>query len=328
MLHWPIVMRGRFVLGFLFAVGISSSALAQTEVEQPFDAAYEAANALASEGKWDQAAKKFAEAAALRPTAVTIFNWAQAERNAGNASVARAQFARAKELAKKEGAEDIVLLSEQALGELQDKVGRIALVLPPGKNVSVSVDGRPVTPKGGEIEVKPGEHRLVVSAAGEPTFVRIVRVHAGQSTGVAVHFKEGVQNQPDVRREAAPLARTRASGPPTLSVVLGGVGAAALTGGLVFHVYRNNKLEQAASKCTRTGDGWTCPAGTQADPKHRDARDAADTALVVRNVLLGVGAAAVISGATLWLTMPSEEKVQVSAVPLPGGAAGSARFRF
>ncbi len=325
MLHWLFIMRARLVIGLLFAVSISNSALAQIEAK-PFDAAYEAANALASEGKWDQAAKKFAEAAALRPTAVTIFNWAQAERNAGNASVARAQFTRAKELAKKEGAEDIVLLSEQALGELQDKVGRIALVLPPGKNVSVSVDGRPVTPKGGEIEVKPGEHRLLVSAPREPTFVRIVRVHAGQSTGVAVHFKAGTQNQPDVRRESAPPAS--ASRPPTLSVILGGVGAAALTGGLVFHVYRNNKLEQAASKCTRTGDGWTCPAETQTDPKHRDARDAADTALVVRNVLFGVGAAAVISGATLWLTLPSEEKVQVSAMPLPGGAAGSARLRF
>ncbi len=320
-------MRGRFVLGLLFAVSIASPALGQTDAE-PFDAAYEAANALASEGKWDQAAKKFAEAAALRPTAVTIFNWAQAERNAGNASVARAQFARAKQLAKKEGAEDIILLSEQALGELQDKVGRIALVLPPGKSVSVSVDGQPVTLRGGEIEVKPGEHRLVVSAAGEPTFVRIVRVRPGQATGVGVHFKAGAETETDVRREPAPDSRSSTSGPPTLSVVLGGVGAAALTGGLVFHVYRNNKLEQAASKCTRTGDGWSCPAGAQSDRNHRDARDAADTALVVRNVLFGVGAAAVITGATLWLTLPSEEKVQVGAVPLPGGAAGSARFRF
>ncbi len=328
-------MRAHFPSALAFTLLVSAAAGAQSEPaaatvsaqSDPFDAAYETANALAADGKWPEAAKHFAQAASLRPTAVTVFNWAQAERNAGNAGVAKAQFTRAKDLAKREGAEEVQRLSEQALGELQDQIGRIALVLPPGKRVSVSIDGDPVTPSNGQLDVKPGEHRLVVTSPGEPTFVRVVRVRPGQATGVSVHFR-GVGS--DVPKDAATNAgpAPRGSGPPTLSVVLGGVGAAALTGGLVFHLHRNNKLEQAASECTRKGDAWACPAGVQADPRHQDARDAADSALLIRNVLFGVGGAAIASGVAIWIATPSKEKVQLGAVPLPGGAAGSARFRF
>jgi hypothetical protein len=96
----------------------------------------------------------------------------------------------------------------------------------------------------------------------------------------------------------------------------------------LFHLHRNDKLEQAAADCSRKGEAWACPAGVEADPDHREARDAADEALVVRNVFFGVGAAALVSGVVVWLATPGGEKVRVGAAPLAGGAVGSARVVF
>lgn len=298
------------------------------EEEDPYAAAYAAAAALVQQGDWSAAAEKYREAASLRPTSAVFFNLAQAERNLGQLAAARAHFAEARRRAESEGAADVVSLAEAALEETARRVPKVTLrIAPRAKGVRVSVDGKAVSDFRGPLELDPGTHRITVTAQGEPPFIREIDVAEGARRDLVVTF--GSPPAKPARTEAAP-ERDVGGGAPAGAVVLAGVSAAAFIGAVVFHVRRNAKLEDAATGCVRAGNKWSCPASVENDAEHTAARDAASSAETVRNVAIGVGAAALVGAGVWWaLSGPAEQPATAVAVsPLPGGGAARLRLAF
>ncbi len=325
----------RSALAILALLLAATSARAQDDVTppeepavapDPYQEAYDAASALAAQGQWREAAEKFREAVALRSTAVGLFNLAQAERNAGELTKAHEHFRQAKAAATQESAADVGRLATSALKALSTQIPKLRIRVPPG--AEARVDDQPVDTTA-PVLVDPGAHRVVVTAAGQRAFVRELSIAEGQSVQVVATFERPKPRPHKPAPRPAPVEVQ--SGPPAGAIILGGVGAAALVGGLVFHLRRNEKLADAASNCVRRGDGWACPPSLENDPAHREARDQAATAEIVRNVLLGVGAAAVATGGVWWALSDGGERTPPTAVavgPTVGGAAARLRMSF
>jgi hypothetical protein len=262
---------------------VTSPARAQEESDTANQLYQEGAD-LASQGKWADARAKFQAAVELRATPVGLFNLAQAERNLGLLATAKRHFVSARSLAERDGAEDVRRLSDEALASLATRVPRVTLTLPPdAAKVEARVDDRPVEIVGGELELDPGRHRLTITAAGEKPFVKEIRVADGQRLAVAVEFaKERPALPPAPKPELAPAPAApddeSPSRTPIGAIVLGGVGAASLVVAGVLQIRRNDALDDAAAGCTRTGNGWRCPAALENDPAHLELKDKADKA--------------------------------------------------
>ena len=291
---------------------------------------------LASQGKWAEARGKFQSAAELRATPVGLFNLAQAERNLGLIASAKRHFVSARALAEREGADDVRRLADDALASVGPRVPRLRLKLPPdAAKVEARVDDRPVEIVEGELELDPGPHRLTISAAGEKPFVRQLQAVEGERQTLEVRFE-----RPQPPAPVAPAPKPRAperhaktsNGPPAGALIVTGVGVASLVVGGVFHLRRNEKLDDAAAGCTRTGGGWSCPPALENDPAHQELKDDAQKAETWRNVAFGVGAGALIAGGVWWVLGSSSSSdarpVAVGIDPSPRSASARVRWAF
>ncbi|MBK8996913.1 MAG: hypothetical protein IPM35_14355 [Myxococcales bacterium] len=291
---------------------------------------------LASQGKWADARSKFQSAVELRATPVGLFNLAQAERNLGLIASAKRHFVSARALAEREGADDVRRLADDALASVGPRVPRLRLKLPAdAAKIEARVDDRPVEIVDGELELDPGPHRLTVTAAGEKPFVRQLQAVEGERQTLEVRFE---RPQPPAPAAPAPKPRTperqvqASSGPPAGALILTGVGAASLVVGGVFHLRRNEKLDDAAAGCTRTGGGWSCPPSLENDPAHQELKDDAQKAETWRNVAFGVGAGALIAGGVWWVLGSSSSsearRVAIGIDPSPRSASARVRWAF
>lgn len=291
---------------------------------------YHEATRLAAEGRWAEAAHRFRAALAIRETAAGRFNLGQAERNVGRLASAKREFERARELAEREGAVDVRALADDALVALRARTPKLWLELPDDVTAaSASVDGRRVA-IGRALELDPGRHRVIVEAAGRRAFSRALVLREGQTLRLVVTFQPPEAAPAAARLVPEPRARSERSGPPAAAVLLAGTGAAAFTVAALLHVRRNDKLEEAAESCERSDQGFTCPAGLEHDPEHRELIDAADRAELARDVLIGVGVGAWTAGALFWwLDAGSDEQpIQAGVSSIPGGAAARVRVAF
>jgi tetratricopeptide (TPR) repeat protein len=297
--------------------------------EEP-QSAYREATRLAAEGRWAEAAEQFRAALAVRETAAGRFNLAQAERNVGRFATAKSQFVRARELAIRDGAEDVRTLAEHALAALARRIPKLLIELPPGvANADARVDTKPVE-IGTAIELDPGRHRVVVVAAGNAPFERSLALADGQTLRLVVTFapRERAPEKPAPR--APPRLETDSSGPPVGAVLLAGIGAAAFTTAALLHVRRNDKLEEASQDCERRDGGFVCPASLENDREHHDLVDSADRAELGRDIAIGLGVGAWTAGALWWLLDRGGGERTLGASIGPGrrGAALRMHVRF
>jgi tetratricopeptide (TPR) repeat protein len=324
-------MRCRGFAPFALAALLAGSVSAEEPVPSEPPAEYHEATRLAAQGQWAEAAERFRAALAIRETAAGRFNLGQAERNLGRFASAQREFERARELAEREGADDVRALAAEALGALAARTPKLVIELPPEvARASARVDGEPAV-TGRAIALDPGRHAVSVEAPGKPPFARTVSLREAQTLRLVVTFAEPEPGPAPVRRRApAPRAAPAASGPPIGAVLLAGVGAAAFTTAALLHVRRNDKLEEASRDCQRSGDGFVCPSSLESDTQHRDLIESADRAELARDVLIGVGAGAWTAGALWWLldAGSGERPVAGALGPVPGGAAARVRVVF
>jgi tetratricopeptide (TPR) repeat protein len=330
------IMR-RFLLlasALLFA---TTQAVAQPEEPEapppdPATELYDQGTELAQQGKWAEARDKLEQAVQLRASPIGLFNLAQAERNLGQLASAKRHFVAARAMAAREGSDDVARLADDSLAEINPRLPHVKLVLPrDAARIEVQVDGRPAEATAGDVEIDPGEHELVVTAAGEKPFVKRLLLRERQRMRLVVEFPkpEPPPAPVPVPSTPKPAPRSAHSGPPTGALVIAGAGVLALAGGTYFLLRRNSKLEQAAEGCIRTGDGWRCPTSLEHDPTHNDLRDDADQAGTFSTVLFGVGAAAVVGAGIWWaLDRGSERPPSVGFAIEPHSASASFRAAF
>lgn len=264
-------------LTMIAGLTLSPAAWAQQDNVDAARAAEASARAEFRKKNYTEAAEGFAAAFKLDPKGNTKFNEAQAWRKAGQDGAAADAFEEAVTFG---GLGDTLeSRANDALKELQAKLGRLVVKEPVGAQVTVAHAELRVVPA--RIHLEPGDYDVVVRFDNGKTETQTVSMAAGETRGLT--FEAPLEIAPD----PAPTPKTQESGPHTGLVVAGwtcaGLGAGALIamgaiGGLTL------------SKVSQYDDTGNTDA---------ELFDEATTLKTTTNVLVGVGGGLAALGATL-----------------------------
>jgi len=244
-------------------------------------------------GDWAAALSTFRKVAAVRANHVVRFHLGLCLENTGQLVAARDEFRVARGLAEKEDSTDakkIVASSTKHLTALDARIPKIR-VRRPTAGATLSIDGTLVgAPFDTQVPVDPGKHRIDVQAAGYEPFHAEVITKDGDLTPVEI---TPVLARIEKRPPDPPTPVVRSSAP--WFVV--GAGATVLVGAGVFFGLRSAALADVDATCSG--------ARTGCDPALADTAARGKTYTLVGNVLLGVGAATVVTGVGWLLLRPS-----------------------
>jgi hypothetical protein len=268
--------------------------------------------------------KSFKLALELEPSAPLLFNLGQSVAKLGRLSEAKKYLEEARDLAAKSGPESIVKLASSALVELEARMPRVTVVLPgAAKGARVDLDGAPFDLTADGSVVEPGQHELSVVADGYQPHRESFSLKEGERRSIQPRL-ERIQK---ATVEAAPQVEKKPSllGP----VILGGAGVVALGAATYFYFQVKSTDEERRGLWGSSGcPGPSCPNGEPA--RAAELRKDAESQALLGNVLLGVGAAAVVAGgAWYFLSKKSSEPAAGSGlyvVPAPGGAIVGGRL--
>ncbi len=264
---------------------------------------------LEGNGHWAEALDKFKEVAAAKMTPQVRFHMALCEENLGKLVSALHGFelAGAEATAAGSSAVEVPAAAKEHADALRARIGRLQIDVTGKLTTSrLTLDGATVPEKdvGTELEVDPGSHVVELrDATGKRAFRKEVTIAEKGSEKVEV-------TAPDTAAEAPPPGQVKsATGGSSRvpAVVVGAIGVAALAGSGVFFVLRANNIAAVAQNCTNM-TGYTGCSPTDAD--------LASTGKVytgAADALLGLGIAAVGTGAILWFTLAP--KAQASNAP-------------
>jgi tetratricopeptide (TPR) repeat protein len=308
------------------------------------------------EGRYSEALAEFRDAYRIRPHPSVLVNLANCYQNLGRPVEAAQHFERY--LRDARGSLDSAATAEvqRALGASRASIGTIEIYGPAG--VGVHVDGNDVgtTPLSRPIEVNPGMHVVEFRGTNGRVFTDRIEVSEGgtataeapiDATAPAEPPRNPVRNdrrppptegadnlseqeEPIEDREPEPEVDDGGEFPiPVATLVLGGAGVVSIVVGSIF----GGVALSQQSDYEALVDEWR---GTRSGPERdlialdaQDVDDARAANALIADVFLGVGAAALVAGAVIWiLDATREDDPQVAVTPLPGGGAGSLRLSF
>lgn len=164
----------------------------------------------------------------------------------------------------------------------------------------VLLDGKPAVLQDGGIAIPPGAKEISAQAPGyDPLKLALA---AGRDPGEPLVLALAVHKVPAVIREPSPWTTRR-----KVALGVGGLGVAALAGGIVFGLQAKQADKDAYALCP--SPTTPCASAAAADDLNARARSRATTA----NVAFGVATAAAVTAAVLWFTGKPESPVAVSA---------------
>lgn len=336
--------RLNLIVSFAVTAGVALGAPRPALAAEPTPSEISVARRLFEEGKaaedaqrWPDAADKFRQAAAIKDTPGIRFHLARCEEERGALVEALVEYDRARELI--EGgvkAPDVERLLRDARERVRAKVALVTLRLADGtQNVSVSVDGKPVSASvlGLPLPINPGRHRVQAAAPGRTPYDKELQLGTGEVREVALELPfattaPAVPATSPAQPKSAAARRSGDTSVPTRTIVLVGEGslfAAALGTGIVFSIARSSaqgRLDRANETVLEQVDadddaGSACrqPLEGCADlERARQDRERAGTLAVAGFVAAGVSAAAF--GLTWWLwptgSAPAEARVGVA----------------
>lgn len=183
--------------------------------------------------------------------------------------------------------------------------------------------------------VDPGMSKLSATAPGyKPWTIDVTIAGEGSTITVDVPPLEKAPEPPpppdggkDVFRQAPPppvVDLDPGKGRRRLGMIIGGVGVLGLGAGIVFGLGAQGAFDDAAEECG--GDVEDCRGDTGAA---QDEIDSASSQALLSNIGFGVGAAALVGGAVLYLTAPKAiEQATVTPTFGEGSAGVVVRGRF
>jgi hypothetical protein len=166
----------------------------------------------------------------------------------------------------------------------RDEVGN------PLTEVAVSVDGASLAGQidGRAFSLDPGVHDFRFDYQGKVVNVRQLLSEGEKNKPVVAEFvlqapQPGPATQPD---DGTKPAQSKGGGVPTATYILGGVGIAALGGGIVMRLIAADNYNELVDTCSPN-----CSSGKVADVR---------TQYVISSVGFGVGAAAIVGAGLIW----------------------------
>jgi hypothetical protein len=314
LIRWAAANRGyvclanRLLLPCFAALVLGGEGIARAD-----DSAAKEAEVLFREGRQLMAAKRYAEACPklaeshrLDPGGGAILNLAFCHERQGKTATAYREFGEALAWARTDARPDRAELAHARLDALEGKLARLVVVIGPGAHVAGMVierDGRSIEEGslGEPAAVDPGEHVVTATADGKEPFQTTVRVAAGARVTVVV---------PALAPSRGP------SGARVAAHVTAGLSLVALGAGAFFGIRAVVKENEARALC----QGAFCPDAASLDVAE-DGRRAAKVA----DVSLGVGAACLLSSATLyWVSRskgPADPRTSIAIAPSAGSGA-------
>jgi hypothetical protein len=283
---------------------------------------------LADAGRCDQAIEKLARAEALYHAPTILGRLGECQVKQGKLvegtenlqKVVREQldpkaptaFVKAKERAKK-----VLDAALPRIGKL-----KIVVVAPPGTEVSVKIDGEPVSSAfvGQDRPTDPGEHFVEATAQGYLKSSETVELKDGGDASVTLKLKidpEAPPPPPPKRDDqTVPPPPPPVAPPPAgiatttlVGITALGVGAVGLAVGAIFGVVAIDKKGQLDKRCQPAS---ACPPGTQS------LIDDANTMATVSTVGFVIGGIGIAAGVTFLLlpTGSGEAKVKAAGQPV------------
>jgi hypothetical protein len=311
------VVRVAVLLGALFALAPRPARGADHESERT--TLYRQGVAAADAGHWATAFEKFRQVVAIRPAPTVLFSLAQAAEHLGRLATAENAYLQALADARQAGNGEVAGAAGTALAALTPRVPRLVVRVTPesATQVEASIDGAPVKPDT-PVGVDPGEHLVVVRAAGMKELERRVSLEPRQLIEIAAALEESAPPPPapgpaprpappPVPAENAPAERT----PFPVGLVVAGAGLAVGIAGLTVRLVEQSVYDSAQ-----------CVNAQCSTPAAVDRTNTARGWIIGGTVAVGVGVAAVVGGALLWqLGGPtSQARVGVTLRGVPGGA--------
>jgi hypothetical protein len=319
----------------LLAAGILWCALA---IAQPSDEArrttlYREGLSLADQGRWADALERFRAVVAIRSAPSAEFTLGQALEHVGKIAEAEQAYDKALAEARASNATDVIETARKARAGIDKRVPRIILRME-GEiaGVEATIDGRRVGIDD-PVRVEPGDHQIVVRAAGNRSFRRTVSSPERKVTDVDVVLEQDAPaaatdapaaTSGDVPSEtsADPPSDTGTPPPhhshvPWGPIFLGGAGIAAGLTGVVVRLAAQSDYNAASSACVAP------PQCT--DQSLVDAGNGARDRMLVGDIIIGAGAAMVV-GAVVWWALGGSKSADARLVPGPGGAWLVGRF--
>ena len=289
---------------------------------------YDDASSLLAAGQTAQACPKYAESERLDPQLGTLLHLGECYAKLGKTASAWTSFKEAADIAAERKDRREVKIRER-ITDLEKTLSNLVIVVDASEPAGLELrqDGELVGRAGWgtPIPSDPGEHKISATAPGAKPREVVTTVAAnGQTTTVRLPAIELLPAAAAPAADAgAPSAGTSAAATPAdsqawfathrkvVAGVVGGVGLAGIGVGAAFGLMAKSTYDKSQPHCT----------DNHCDPSGHDYRQSAFGKALVSDVAFGVGAAALVGGAVLWLTAPkhSEQQPNVALVtPLVG----------
>lgn len=286
---------------------------------------------LAEAGKHEAACPKFEESLRLKPGTGTLFNLADCWEQVGRTASAWGAFLEVAAAAKSSGQQDRENIARSRAASLEPKLAKLVIEIDaPESNLRVMHNGREVGQGalGTPVPVDPGSHRIEASAPNKETWSSTIEIKARQVSRIQIPQlldaaqptePEGALNTS--KEETTPALVGSSSKAITdersgfgfqrgVGLGLAGVGLAGLTVGTVF-VFRYNAANEDAKKLCPTN---TCPADDIR--QHGELLEEARGHRTMSVVGFGVGGAALVAGAVVYLTAPGQKSAATTGARL------------
>jgi serine/threonine-protein kinase len=328
----PVLVAGLCLGSWIFP----TSALAQTTAPEKAvaETLFVDGKKLLMEGRYAEGCAKLEQSQAMEAAVGTMLYLAECYEKTQRLASAWAMFREASSRALAEGQADRAQTGAERAKVLEPKLSRLTVNLAPGGQVQglvIRLDGSvlPLSLLGTAVPVDGGTHTLMAEAPGHQPFsiqlsvadpagfIAVQVPVLGQSQSAAVPEPEP---PPPAPAPAQPVDRGVESGTsdkqPILGLAIAGAGLVGVGVGVYFGLKAADTDDEAERICPRT---QPCD-----DMRGIDLTDDAQTQALVANVLYGVGGAAVIAGAVLYLTADGPSPAS-GARSLPAFQLGSAR---
>jgi len=321
------------VLGSLLVVSsilLTSHALAQSTGSAEAEELFKQGRAALEAKDYVTAHTKLAESNRLERAVGTLISLAQCEEAQGMLASARqhwqeaADFADALQDRLQRGAG-----AREKFGELDKRVPRLTVNRAPNAPTMMVVKRDEVTLTsasfGSALPLDPGKHLLVVSA--EQHEPRTFEVTLTEGENRVIDVEPGLEIA--VAPPPPPPADSETRSTPgddsslrTVSYVVGGAGVVGLGIGAVFGLRAASKWSDAQSNCKPN----ECGAGSKAQTE----KDDASSAGTISTIAFTIGAAALVTGITLFVISPASKTPpstgSVRVAPGWGGLVAVGRF--
>lgn len=327
--------RALLTIGLALGLGLAlgGSAAAQSAADKATaEQLFKEARNLMGAKKFDEACPKLEASLRLDAALGTRLNLASCYEELGRLASAWGMYHEAADLAANENQPKRVKFAQDHARALEARLPRLVITAAaPVPGLRVTRDGTVIDAAvfGSPIYVDPGTRKIAAEAAGYEPFSLDVVALEGKETKVEVPalVAAPVPVAPEAPVPPGPSSgalRLQASGDPgktrrMTGLVVGGAGLVATAVGLGFGLSARSKWNEA------TDDGL-CDTDTDVcTPAGQELADSARTRATVSTVMVGVGAAMVVTGAVLYFTAPraARENKTRNARLSPSGGAGS-----